>query len=482
MSLRSRLLLSYLAIVAVFMGVISLVLLLLASGLSRNVAYQQLSAVAETSLALILRAQRLNADLPQEGLRGSFERIAESRDVRLLLATAGGEILLDSGGPQARWNILELASYQPTAAGIRGSWRDNEGQSWLFVGRHLLPDQGTTLRGRLWLLFATAEPDRRGWFRQNLVRPLLWAGGIGLLLAAVLAWWISRSVARPLQRVAGAAHAIAQGDYDQTVPVSGPSEVRHVAQDFNRMAQQVRSARDAQRDFVANVSHELKTPLTSIQGYAQAIVDGTAGDPETIQRSAGVIHDEADRMARMVSELLDLARIESGQVVMERAAVDLGGLLKNVVERFQLRAQEQGVTLSARIADLPPVTGDGDRLVQVFTNLLDNALKHTPAGGKVTVTAQQLTPSGMRKRGGAWPRGVEVAVSDSGQGIPPQDLSRVFERFYQVDKSRRHTGSVGLGLAISREIVQAHGGSIKAESIVGLGTRFTVVLPVRPGG
>jgi signal transduction histidine kinase len=117
----------------------------------------------------------------------------------------------------------------------------------------------------------------------------------------------------------------------------------------------------------------------------------------------------------------------------------------------------------------------------VFTNLADNALKHTPKGGKVTLTAKMLTPSGVQRLKKAWPRAVEVAVSDSGKGIPPEDLSRVFERFYQVDKSRRHTGSIGLGLAITREIVEAHSGSIKAESIVGLGSRFTVVLPARPG-
>jgi two-component system sensor histidine kinase ResE len=245
------------------------------------------------------------------------------------------------------------------------------------------------------------------------------------------------------------------------------------------MAQQVRASRDAQRDFVANVSHELKTPLTSIQGYSQAITDGTAADDESIRRSAGIIHDEAERMGRMVSELLDLARIESGQAVMRQEPVDLRSLLENVVEQFRLRAEEAEIDLLAKLADLPPTTGDGDRLAQVFTNLMDNAFKHTPTGGKVTVKAETLTPSGVRRWKKAWHRAIEVAVSDSGKGIPPEDLSRVFERFYQVDKARKHTGSVGLGLAITREIVEAHGGSIKAESIVGLGTRFSVVLPVR---
>jgi signal transduction histidine kinase len=163
---------------------------------------------------------------------------------------------------------------------------------------------------------------------------------------------------------------------------------------------------------------------------------------------------------------------------MRRENVDLQYLLENVVERFQMRAREAGITLAGQFPGLPPVIGDGDRLAQVFANLLDNALKHTPEGGRVTVAAQLLTPSGAQRHGKTLPQAIEVAVSDSGQGIPPEDLARVFERFYQVDKSRKRSGSIGLGLAIAREIVEAHGGSIKAESIVGLGTRFTVVLPV----
>lgn len=470
-SLRTRLLVSYLAIIAVFMVIISLVLLVLVTGVLRGIVYQRLNAAADASLALVLRTQRI-ADLP-------LNPLAEARNIRILLTNADGEVLRDSDGRARKSSLLEQADYEQRPRGLQGTWTDDRNQGWLFVGRSwTLP--GSTARREGWVIFAAPEPKRRVWFSQNLLRPLLLAGAIGLALSAVLAWLISRSVARPLQQVADAAHAIAQGDYDQTVPVSGPAEVRYLARDFNRMAQQVQASRSAQRDFVANVSHELKTPLTSIQGYSQAIMDGTAADPEAVQRSAGIVHDEAGRMGRMVSELLDLARIESGQVVMRQEPVDVRTLLQNVVERFRPRSEEAGVALTTRMADLPAVAGDGDRLAQVFANLLDNALKHTPQGGKVMVTADVLTPSDAAKRKEALPRAIEVAVSDSGAGIPPQDLSRVFERFYQVDKSRVHTGSVGLGLAITREIVEAHGGSIKAESIEGLGSRFTVVLPVRP--
>ena len=466
MSLNTRLLASYLLIIAVFMCIISLVLLLLITNVLRATTYQQLNAAADASIALMLSTQ--TAQLP-------LERIAESRHVRVLLTDAEGRVIRDSGGQAARWNFWAEVDYgersPKTRDDLQGEWTDDEGQTWLFVSLRWPPRSSAAPRRLERIVFAAPEPDRRQWFSEYLARPLFIAGGIALVLSALLAWLISRSVARPLQQVAGAAHAIALGDYDQTVPVSGPTEARRLAQDFNIMTGQVRASRDAQRDFVANVSHELKTPLTSIQGYSQAILDGTADDPETVQRSAAIVHDEAERMARMVSELLDLARIESGQIVMRQEQVELRALLENVVERFRLQAEDAGVVLTTLVADLPPLTGDGDRLAQVFINLLDNALKHTPPGGQVTVMAELLTPSSAGKA-------VQVTVSDNGQGIPPEDLPRVFERFYQVDKSRKHTGSVGLGLVIAREIVEAHGGSIEAESIVGLGTRFSVLLPV----
>jgi signal transduction histidine kinase len=248
------------------------------------------------------------------------------------------------------------------------------------------------------------------------------------------------------------------------------------------MAEQVKASQQSQRDFLANVSHDLKTPLTSIQGFAQAITDGAANGPESVRRSAGIIRDEAQRMSRMVTELLDLARIESGQIVMRREAVHLSAVLGDCVDKLALRAQQSGIKLEVQVPnDLPVITGDGDRLAQVFTNLLDNALKHTQAGGKITVAARPLTGSSIVRRGKTWPAAVEVSVGDTGSGIPPEDLSRIFERFYQVDKSRQRSGGLGLGLAIVKQIVEAHYGAIHAESVVGLGSRFVVTLPLEPG-
>ncbi len=191
-------------------------------------------------------------------------------------------------------------------------------------------------------------------------------------------------------------------------------------------------------------------------------------------------------MGRMVAELLDLARIESGQIVMRRESVLIDQILRGIVEKMGPRAQQSNLALISDIPiDLPTITGDGDRLAQVFGNPIDNAIKLIPSGGKVTVTARVLSGSSVAKKNKPWPRGLEIRVADTGAGIPQEDLSRIFERFYQVDKSRARArsggSSLGLGLSIVKEIVTAHGGSIHAESVVGLGTRFVVVLPLERG-
>jgi signal transduction histidine kinase len=243
-----------------------------------------------------------------------------------------------------------------------------------------------------------------------------------------------------------------------------------VARSFNSMATQVKTSNQAQRDFVSNVSHDLKTPLTAIRGWSQSLLDGTAVTETEQQQAAGIIYNEAERMQRMVNQLLDLAKIESGQLTLEQAPVDLHQLLTEVQNNLMLRAQDQKIHLTHDLQSVPPISGDYDRLMQTFTNLLDNALTHTPAGGRVHVA--------LKMHG---EKAVEVTVQDTGSGIAQEDISRIFERFYQVEKSRtRENGrrGSGLGLAIVRELVEAHHGSIRAHSQVGEGTVFVVRLPV----
>jgi signal transduction histidine kinase len=267
--------------------------------------------------------------------------------------------------------------------------------------------------------------------------------------------------------MAGVAQGIAHGNYAQVAPETGPDEVRALAESLNSMARQVQATQQGQRDFLANVSHELRTPLTSIQGFAQAISEGAADSPAAVERSATIIQGEAERMQRLVENLLALARLEANLNQLERSPIAPVPLLNALVEKFAPMAATKTITLNAMLPpDLPDVLGDGDQLAQVFTNLLDNALKHTPTGGRVTIGA---TVTGSE---------VVITVSDTGPGIPVADQARIFERFYQVDKSRARSGGVGLGLAISKEIIQAHGGRIGVGSAPNGGAVFTVWLPI----
>jgi len=462
-SLNSRLLLSYVAVILVCLALVGLGLLvaLRLSQVQQRFIYQRLGDVARVT-AVAARGR----DVSPERLALWLRRVDQDRNVRVLLLNPQGSVSLDSRNEWEDQDLLaEARLNRGPDGGLQGSFTDAGGRTWLFVALPWPAPPSPEM-----LVFAVLEPRGAAliWARENLLAPLLWAGLAALVLSVLLALLVSRSVAAPLQRVAGAAESIARGETGTRAPVSGPAEVQALARSFNTMADQVEATQQSQRDFVANVSHELKTPLTSIQGFSQALLDGTASTPETTARAARVIHEEAERMRRLVDELLILARFDAGQIVMARDPVALGPLLQGCIEKLAPQAQAAGVALELAVPDWLVVTGDTDRLAQVFTNLLDNSVTHAPAGSKVTVVARRMEEG----------RAAEVTVTDTGAGIPAKALPRIFERFYQVDKSRQRSRGAGLGLAIAKEIVEAHGGAITAESVVGLGSRFTVRLPI----
>jgi two-component system phosphate regulon sensor histidine kinase PhoR len=220
-------------------------------------------------------------------------------------------------------------------------------------------------------------------------------------------------------------------------------------------------------DFFANVTHELRTPLTGIRGFAETLLEGALDDPETARHFVTIIKKEGDQLGRLIEDILDLSRIESGKWTMKRESVYLDVLVRETANRLAAKGTELGVSMTVSLPpEIPPIPGDADRLAQVFINLVENALKYTPAGGTVTISALD--------RGDT----VAVSVADTGVGIPKADLPRIFERFYRVDKARtRRTGGTGLGLSIVRHIVESHGGSISVTSEVGIGSTLVVCLP-----
>jgi two-component system phosphate regulon sensor histidine kinase PhoR len=241
---------------------------------------------------------------------------------------------------------------------------------------------------------------------------------------------------------------------------------------------ELRRLEHIRKDFVANVSHELRTPLTSIKGYVEALLDGGKDDPETSVRFLDIILKQSDRLNLILEDLLQLSKIESGQVQFKQEPLHIGSVVERTIAMIKPLADKKQHELRSEVEPgLPLITGDQERLVQVVANLLDNAIKYTPEGGQITVSARRIPVSAQRMADG--PRnGVELTVTDTGIGIPEKDRPRVFERFYRVDKARsRELGGTGLGLAIVKHIVEGHGGQIRVEGNVPSGSRFVVRLP-----
>lgn len=304
-----------------------------------------------------------------------------------------------------------------------------------------------------------------------------------VVISTLVALFISRSITGPISQVTVAAEEMARGNYDHRIPSAGSDEVGRLAATFNAMARDVGNSHRMLRDFLANVSHDLRTPLTSIQGFSQAMLEGTIQTPEEHADAAQIINEESARMRRLVEDLLYLSKIESGQVNMERQTLDVSELLHSCTRRLTWLAEQNGVRLSVDIPTAANVEGDGHYLEQVFANLLDNAVRHTPTNGEITVRAWMDHPPVAD----GWAPGIPrlnsrhvtyVAVRNTGSSIAAEDLPRIFERFFQVDRSRsKASNGSGLGLAIVREIVQAHAGAVAVRSQAGEGTEFLVMLP-----
>lgn len=311
---------------------------------------------------------------------------------------------------------------------------------------------------------------------RRFIPPLVAVHGLSLVVAAAAGSWSSRRIAAPVGRLTAAADAMAGGALEQRVPEEGAGEVGRLVASFNAMSAQVAATSRSQRRLLANVAHELRTPLTTVRGYAHALRDGGVEVPAERERAAGAIVAEAERMGRLVAELLDLSRLESGQVALRFAAVGVASALAATVARFAPEAAARGVRLAVdgdgMVEDLR-VWADEERLAQILDNLVGNAVRHTPGGGSVLLSAEPMPAGG---RAAAM---VRLRVRDSGEGIPPEEVERVFERFA---RGATAVGSgFGLGLAIVRELVAAHGGTVGVVSEVGVGTTFTVDLPTASG-
>ena len=288
----------------------------------------------------------------------------------------------------------------------------------------------------------------------------------GLLVAGVLAWYLSRRITRPVLELSRAADEVAEGRYAVSVPeVPGGGEIGHLSERFREMAARLAEAEELERNFLMTVSHELRTPLTAIRGHVEALREGLVDDPRARADSLAVIAAETTRLERLVGDVLDLAKLDARRFTVLREEVDMGRLLDQVYASFGEEARRRDIDYRCEIAVRPVIVTDGDRVLQIVSNLLSNAFRWTPDGGRVELSLSSENGT------------VSVGVGDSGPGINPEERERIFRPFWSRDG-----GGTGLGLAIARELAVALGGRIEVDSEPGSGSRFALVLPATPPG
>jgi len=453
-SLRSRMWLSYAMIIGANLFIIATILIVY---LVRNpLVFRQTIAQLNLVKTVLMEESPDLSTLTSEEIKPILVNYDKLFHVRILIFDKNRNLLFDSRfGNSSAFPQNAIRAFRLTPI-----LRDTNKQAWLVSVNQI--------SGEKWLVLAVPRPKVQllSILRDEIFPPFVFAGIIALFLSLLMAFALTRWIADPLQKMLTTASQFPVNEIDR-LPLNGPREVKDLMRAFNQMLNRIQASQKSQRDFVANVSHELRTPLTSIQGFSQALLDGTATTPSEQHRAALVINDESERMKRLVSDLLVLARLDAGIADLQKTTLMPTQLLFNIIEKLKPQIINAGVNLDTNIPDLPEIIGDPDRLSQVFTNLLDNAIKFTPKDGKISIEALSVKNN------------IEIIIKDSGAGIPPEDVEHIFERFYQGDPSRKGglDHGTGLGLAIVNDIVHAHNGKIEVSSNPGKGTTFVVTLP-----
>lgn len=387
-------------------------------------------------------------------------------DIKIAIINEEGEIIHLIEGT----TIKELPSVSnPRVQSERSkdrilTFKDDEKNFWFY--------QVSQINEQFYLITTALRPDISigTLFQDELLRPLLRAGIIALVLSFFLGWVIARWITRPLENISASTAQIAEGNYI-AIPIEGPSEVQQLGRVINDMVMKVQDSLQSQQDFIANVSHEFKTPLTSIQGFAQALFDDVINKKTDRKKAASIILDETERLNHLVNDLLLLAKMDAGTTVIKKTKIDINQLIRNTLDKFQFQISNSMLELVVDLKDKLFIEIDGEKISQVLNNLLDNAIKYSPEGTEIRIS------SFIKEE---W---VYIEITDSGPGISEEDQKRIFERFFQIDKSRKSGPGrgVGLGLPIAKQIVQAHGGDIQVKSRLGSGSTFMVKLPFEYG-
>ncbi len=444
-----RLLLSYLAIIGVTVALLALIVRLATSQTFSRYLSDQASTHSE--MLPVMLSGYFTAHGAWDGVQANIDQASIMIGAQVTLADTQGRVVAAS----QRELVGQLASGN---LGLRIPVAGSGGAAL-----------GTVYVGR-----SAAQQRADAAFLSSVTTALIAAGMLVFALSAGLGIFLSRSFGRPLADMGQAAGRLAKGDYSVRVPLRGPEEVAALARAFNQMATETGSVERLRRELVANVSHDLRTPLTVIRGYLEGLRSGQIADRRSAETAFEAMHAEVTRLLQLVGDLSQVAALDAGQPTLERRLATAPDLVREALGRVESLAAAKGVAVVDQTpTDLPPLNVDPGRIGQVLFNLLDNAVCYTPAGGTITVRAG-YAPSTRENPACVW-----LSVQDNGEGIPPEHLPHIFERFYRADRARGE-GGAGLWLAIARAIVEAHGGQISAESdgVPGRGSTFTLRLPL----
>lgn len=480
LGLRWRLFLIFVAVVAVTVGAISLFISTSASTQIQHYEYGRRGEQMARMRELLLRHYIAKQDW--EGVQSSVEQMGQLYGWRVRIVDTSGVVVADSNKSSLgeRLNVSAYARPRGMRGPPDGQPDEMSEPPPLFAPIFVPADDGKFQR----LGYLVVEPGNMpaprmppAWqfwetriaeLRNSIVWSVVWGGLVGIGLALVLAFFLSRRITAPVQSLVTAARNLGKGDFSQRAAVKSRDELGELATAFNSMAAELEKADKLRRDLVADVAHELRTPLSNIKGYLEGIQDGVVeADDATLK----LIYEEVQLLSRLVDDLHELALAESGGLSLDRQVCDIGDIVRDVAGAMGYQAAAKGLKLHLEMPEIAATAFvDGQRIGQVVRNLLGNAINFTPEGGEITISVGQTKD------------GVSVSVADSGPGIPPEDLPYIFERFYRVDKARsRATGGSGLGLTIAKRLIEAHGGQLTAESTPGKGSVFTIKLPAYGG-
>ncbi|WP_410768891.1 sensor histidine kinase [Fontibacillus sp. BL9] len=455
-----------LVILAAFAGVILSLGLAIDRMFSNFYNSEMRTEVEELTTHFTAMSQSLDTSAEQTMLK-----FADFSNVSVLYVDDEGNVLAHSG----QYDLSDRTFIRPSdvnllfaGKSIQLEHTDRQGERY-FVAASPIEDAGDrTIDSAVYVLSSTKHINES----ISAVRSVLLLSGVGAFLLAVgITWIIAQTLSRPLLQMKEATRKIAIGDFETRLSIARNDEIGSLADAINHLAEDLQRYRDTRQEFFANISHELRTPITYLEGYAKVVQHRLYDTEEEKDKYLDIIHDEALRLQHLVDDLFDLAKMEAGQIHLTWEWIDLAEIAENAQRKIQLKANEKGLQLHTKIGDnIPLIYGDGLRMEQALLNLLENAVRYTEKGS-ITV---ELTGS---------PASVCLTVEDTGIGIPEAELPHIFERFYRVEKSRsRQFGGTGLGLAIAKKLIEMQGAELRVSSVVGVGTAFEITFkPENPG-